>query len=381
MTIALRFGALAVTAAAAAALLAATADPAAASAPASTHHRHSHAVFVQTDDPAGNHVAAYRQRADGQLVWTHTYATGGLGGVLSGSVVDHTASEGAVTYDRGQHLLFVVNAGSNTVSVFGVHGAQLRLRQVLRSGGTFPVSVAVHGHSAFVLDGLNGGAIQGYVIADRFVVRVPAWNRPLGLDPTQTAFTESPGQVAFTPDGRALVVTTKANGNDIDVFRLNRFGGPSAAPVVTAAPGAVPFAAAFDPAGRLEIANAATSSVSSYRINASGALTALDNASTGQNTTCWIISDGHLLFATNPGSASISTFWAGRHGQLTLIGTTATDPGVVDPALSAGGRYLYAETGATGTVDEFRVGAGGALTKIGSVLVADTVGAEGIATA
>jgi hypothetical protein len=38
--------------------------------------------------------------ADGTLSPAGSYPTGGLGGVLAGSVVDHTASQGAVAYDR-----------------------------------------------------------------------------------------------------------------------------------------------------------------------------------------------------------------------------------------------------------------------------------------
>ena len=53
-----------------------------------------------TDNTAANAVVAYHRAADGTLTLAGTYYTHGLGGVLSGSVVDHTASEGALTYDR-----------------------------------------------------------------------------------------------------------------------------------------------------------------------------------------------------------------------------------------------------------------------------------------
>ncbi len=104
-----------------------------------------HAVFVQTDNIAGNQVVAYHRAPDGTLTATGTYATGGLGGILAGSVVDHLASQGSLTYDQRHGLLYAVNAGSNTVSVFSVRGDRLTLIQVLASGGTFPVSIAVHG--------------------------------------------------------------------------------------------------------------------------------------------------------------------------------------------------------------------------------------------
>src|SRR4029079_7470669 len=75
-------------------------------------------VFVQTDNPAGNAVVAYDRADDGTLPLAGTYPTGGNGGVLTGSVVDHLASQGSLVYDADHGLLFAVNAGSNTVSVF-----------------------------------------------------------------------------------------------------------------------------------------------------------------------------------------------------------------------------------------------------------------------
>ena len=77
-----------------------------------------HAVFVQTDNTAGNQVVAYHRNPNGTLALAGTYATGGLGGVLNGSAVDHLASQGSLTFDSVHHLLYAVNAGSDTVSVF-----------------------------------------------------------------------------------------------------------------------------------------------------------------------------------------------------------------------------------------------------------------------
>ena len=57
-------------------------------------------MFALTDNPAGNAVAAYHRAPNGTLTPAGTYRTGGLGGVLTGSVVDHTASQGALAYDE-----------------------------------------------------------------------------------------------------------------------------------------------------------------------------------------------------------------------------------------------------------------------------------------
>jgi 6-phosphogluconolactonase (cycloisomerase 2 family) len=50
----------------------------------------------------------------------------------------------------------------------------------------------------------------------------------------------------------------------------------------------------------------------------------------------------------------------------------------VDASVSSDGRFLYVQTGGTGTVDEFRIHADGSLGSIGSVLVPSAVGGEGI---
>jgi hypothetical protein len=95
------------TAALGTALVAALASPALA---ATAHPARGHfgfgfgggsdgAVFVQTDNTAGNEVVAYHRSSTGALTEAGAYQTGSLGGVLSGSVVDHLASQGSLELD------------------------------------------------------------------------------------------------------------------------------------------------------------------------------------------------------------------------------------------------------------------------------------------
>ena len=361
---------------AAAALLAGPAD-----ASPTGHQDVTRPVFVAADDPAGNSVAVYDRHADGTLTPAGRYATGGRGGVLDGSVVDHLASQGALTYDRAHGLLYAVNAGSNTVTLFAVHGDRLQRVQVVGSGGTFPVSVAVRGNLVYVLNARDGGSIQGFLRIGDVLVRVPSWNRPLGLDRNATPeFTSTPGEVAFSPRGDQLIVTTKANGNQIDVFNLDPIGRPSSAPVVTPDPGNVPFAVAFDRTGRVDVAEAGPNAVASFVLHGDGHLTLVGRTATGQAATCWIVSTGAEVYADNAGSGSVSSFDVTAAG-LVARGNTPTHGGTIDATLSSDGRNLYVQTGATGTVDEFAVGADGSLTAIGSVTVPGTIGGEGIASA
>jgi len=295
-------------------------------------------------------------------------------------MVGHLASQAPLACDRARGLLYAVTAGSNTITVFCVYGDRLVRRQVIASGGTFPVSVAFHGSLLYVVNARDGGSVQGFARVGATLVKIPSWNRPPGLGPTLAPeFTRTPGQVAFTPDGSKLIVTTKGNGNDIDVFTAGLPGGLPAAPDITAGPGNVPSGVTFDAGGHLAAAEAGDNAVATFTIHPDGTLTLAGRPPTGQAATCWIARDGSLFHASNAGSGTLSGYRDGGSGTLQPLATTATGAGTVDATSSADGQYLYAETGANGIVDAFRAGSGGSLTPIGSVTVPGAVGAEDIA--
>ena len=130
---------------------------------------------------------------------------------------------------------------------------------------------------------------SGYRVLGGGLVPIPGSGRALGLDPTASPqYTNTPGQVAFTPDGSQLIVTTKANGNDIDVFGV-RFDGP----LVRRAggdfePGTVPFAISFDLHGHLLIAEAGTNALATFALALSGTVSLVDAVPTGASATCWV---------------------------------------------------------------------------------------------
>jgi 6-phosphogluconolactonase (cycloisomerase 2 family) len=339
--------------------------------------RQQRVLFVQTDNPSGNQVVAYDRAFNGTLTQAGVFNTGGLGGVLSGSEVDHLASQGSLAFDQASDTLYAVNAASNTISVFSVYGDHLALRQVISSGGAFPVSITVSRGLVYVLNAEEGGSVQGFATIFGHLVPVPGSNRALGLNPSATPqFVNTPGQVAFSPNGQQLIVTTKANGSDIDVFHVYPFGQLSATPVVNPEGETVPFAISFDREGHLVIAEAA-GFLASFSLSPAGTVTQLDSVATEQKATCWVVANGSFFIASNAGSASLTGFLSGPGGTLTLLGNEATDAGTVDAAVSDDQRFLYVQTGAAGIVDEFAVSPH-ALTEIGSVTVPGAVGGEGI---
>lgn len=200
------------------------------------------------------------------------------------------------------------------------------------------MSIAVHGNLLYVLNARDGGSVQGFLRVGAALVKVPGWHRELGLNPAQTPeFTSTPGQVVFTPDGSKLIVTTKGNGNDIDVFTVGPFGGPSVRPVVNADPGNVPFAVSFDAGGHLAVAEAGANAVATFSVNPGGTLGLIGRAATGQTATCWIAPAGTAFFPSNAGSGTLSGYADDGSGTLQPLGTTATDAGTVDAASSPDG--------------------------------------------
>jgi len=356
-------------------LAAATVSAAALGVPAAAAHAEvghnaapARAVFVQTNDSAGNAVLVYDRADVGTLSPAGTYPTGGNGGAQSGAVVDPLASQGSVAYDAASHVLVVANAGSDTVSVFGVDGDTLSLRQVVSSGGAFPTSIAIHDDLVYVLDTGNAANVQGYRLAGGKLHPLDGSTTPLGITGTNPPqFLASPGQVGFSPDGSHLIVTTKSTGTIVvfGVLANGRLSGPSSNPPA----GAVPFAFSFDATGRLVVVEAGTNSVSSYEVNADNTLTVVSGPVTdNQKAACWIAAANGNFYVANAGSATLSAYNVAGDGTVTLLPTTAsTAGGPIDVVASSDGRFLYSENGGAGTIDEFRVNADGSLTSIGQI--------------
>src|SRR5438132_9119951 len=127
--------------------------------------RGGRAVFVQSNDTTANQVLTYQRGSNGALTPAASYPTGGKGGRLTGAVVDPLASQGSLEFNAEHDLLIGVNAGSDTLYTFKVDGARLTQRQVVSSGGVFPVSIAAHDDLVYVLNARGGGSVHGYRIA------------------------------------------------------------------------------------------------------------------------------------------------------------------------------------------------------------------------
>jgi 6-phosphogluconolactonase (cycloisomerase 2 family) len=339
------------------------------------------ALFVETDASAGNSVLSYRQSSDGTISFSGSYATGGLGATSAGATADPLASQdGLVLANHGANLI-ATNPGSDTVTVFSVQGTRLRVEQQLPSGGLFPDSIATSGNLVAVLNAGGAGSVAEFQWVFGHLVPLNGQVRSLSLsNTTPPDFHHGPGQVSYTPNGQHLIVTTKLSTNAYDVFSVGANGALGTAPVVTAAVNALPFSFVFDAAGNVVATEASNSSVTTYRVNASGTLTSLGTVSDGAAALCWISGANGFYFGSNAGSGTVSSFTENSAGAPVLVNATAATAhaGTIDSVVSPDGKFFYVESGGAGTIDAFAIGANGSLTQIETIFNIP-VASEGLA--
>jgi 6-phosphogluconolactonase len=278
----------------------------------------------------------------------------------------------------------------------------LNLRSKVSSGGNFPVSLALHSDLLYVLNAGGDGMIMGFTVRpDGELMPLEDSQRSLHIGGKEPPYVfQAPGQLAFTPNGRQLVVVDKGirteehETHKIHIFNVDKQGMPGAAPVTTVANGHLPFAAVFSPQGHLLIVGVfgrgpvleGTGGVSSYRILPDGNLRLLHgSADTYQRESCWIGATGNYAYVTNFGSHSISGYEIRPDGALRLLnmdGVTAmTGEGShpVDFAVTPDGRFLYVLLPGSSQVGIYGINPDGSLTSRGSLKGDWPIGSQGMA--
>ena len=329
------------------------------------------AVYTMSNAAEGNSVLVFDRDLVGNLTPAGEFGTGGLG---TGTGL---GNQGGVIIDPSNRWLFVVNAGSDEISVLAIDEDGLMLVDQEDSGGEHPISLTYSGNVLYVLNA--GGAVGGVdeitgfsVGANGMLTPIPGSTRPLSDANT------GPAQISFNTDGDVLVVTEKAT-NLIDTFTVDTNGvaGPASS---HASSGTTPFGFAIGKRGQVIVSEAAggapdQSSVSSYLLGKDGILTVISpSVGTTETAACWAIvsHDGRFTYTTNAGSGSISGYSIGFDGTLALLdangrtGITGKDTGPLDMALSNDGRNLYTLNGQSHTIGVFKVKDKGGLAALNS---------------
>ncbi|WP_165556017.1 lactonase family protein [Kribbella pittospori] len=326
-------------------------------------------VYETTNSPTGNAVQVFDRLRDGRLRAGATVPTGGRG--LGASL----ASQYGLVRDGD--LLFAVNAGDDTVSTLAITERGLVRRSVASSGGDRPVSVTVRHGVVYVLN-QGSETISGLRVGHDGRLRpLPHSSRSLsksGATPTDAA------QVSFTPDGQSLVVTHKGD-QTIDTFAVrNGYAGSATAHHSS---GATPYGFAFDRRGDAIVSEAGPSAVSSYSVHVNRLRTISASVADKQAAACWLVvtADGHYAYTVNAASSSISSYRISAGGRLHLLASVAapTSGGGTDAALSPDNKSLYVRL-ANGAVASFDVHDDGSLTPQQDITGAATTGTAGLAS-
>jgi 6-phosphogluconolactonase (cycloisomerase 2 family) len=339
-----------------------TAAPLSASAHSTPRPAARDAVYVLSNQPAGNAVLRFERQRGGSLVPAGSYGTGGTG--TGGGL----GSQGAVTLDEHGRYLYAVNPGSGSVSSFRVNRGGLQLVDVVATGGAMPTSVTVHRNVVYVLNAGDPGSISGFTVRDGDLEPLPGSTRPLSAPGTL------PAQVSFTPDGDRLIVAERATQR-FSVFTVDRYG-VAAGPTTVASAGVTPFGFDFDNRDHVVVSEAAggapdASTVSSYDLRRDDFDVISPAVPTTETAACWIAvtPNGRFAYSGNAASMSITGYAIGRRGGLTILTpdgkTGSATASVADLATSSDGRSLYARVG-DGTVGAWSIKHDGTLSSIGT---------------
>ncbi len=341
------------------------------------------AVYIANNSPDGNQVMVFGRNADGSLVFTGSFDTGGRGSGVGVTVpADPLGSQNSLLLTPNNQWLFAVNAGSDQISVFRVSPQGLQLTDIVSSGGSYPVSLTFDSGLLYVLNAAGDGSIAGFQLSPSGqLAELSGSTRDLQAatpaDGAQPQIFESPSQVGFTPDGNFLIVIDKGGVSGIGkilVFKVGAGGLPAAQPVTTTTASPLPFSFTFDQFGHLVVVDAKAGSITSYSIGSNGSLAAISSVANGQNADCWITSNPPkgLIFTDNTGSGTISAILTNKAGSLTLLGengfsaSTGSGTAPIDMGITIDGRYIYSLETAVGKIGLTHVNADDSLSFLGT---------------
>ena len=375
------------------------------------------AVYVASNAYSGNEILTFPRYPDGSLGPVEPgVPTGGLGsgpGLLLTD--DPLGSQSSLIVDQDSQLLFVVNAGSNDVSVFSIRGNTLALVDREPSDGAYPVSLALSDHTLFVLNAA-GNSVAGFRVGTgghlTHLQTCALPGLPSGADSvlpgTQTqspqpVMVQTPGQVGFSPDGTRLLVTSKEGPllqtgfpfsttlgpGRIHVYAVGgaahtlvNCGNPTTTVLSSNASGngKMPFSFGWTAQGQLvllEVFGANNvfggGAVSTFALRDDDTLTPISaSVPNGETAPCWIVRSGTNLYVANNVANGfippnvISRYTVNSKGQLAPNPAVAATLGtsLTDMAITADGHVIYQLATGSAQVWPYHVGTTGALTAL-----------------
>lgn len=333
-------------------------------------------LYTQTNETT-NMVVHLVRNADGSLTLKNRVATGGAGlnGIKPGSSApapDSLVSQHSVLVSPDKTMLFAVNGGDGSVSVFAIDqtSGDLTLKKTTKTVGGTPSSLAFNNGVLYVLFQTGSDQLGAYALqADGTLAQLGVYALPVpGMTPTQ---------IVISPGNGFVVASAGTASNAVISFPINRDGTLSAG-VTNTKNIANPFAGAFASASIYLETDTADKALASYAFDATGALKQINMVVAGEGAPCWLSAtpDGKYAFVGN-GAGTISAFSVAADGTLALINAKAAqEPSAMagvnsvaaDSWISADGKFLYVSYLGDDKVVAYSI-AGGVLTKLNEQVI------------
>jgi 6-phosphogluconolactonase (cycloisomerase 2 family) len=319
-------------------------------------------LFVNNQAATGNSINGYSVAANGSLTALagSPVLTGGLGANAACSSVNRVA------LSAGNNLLFVSNGGDRTISAFAIDPASGALTAAagspFASGLTLDacsgISLSASPDGRFLMASSNGQIIT-YSIGAGGVLS-PLFTAANSVTPNAA--------MKISANGQFLAVS---NGASVSVYSINADGSLLAVPGSPFAKGGAGTLAGLDfssTSGLLFGAEAdpTASLADAFSVSANGALSAVAGSpfsigAANSNVVLLSPNDG-LLFASNQGSATVSSFSVSA-GSLSGLGSFGSLHAPVGMATDRTGSLLFVADDAFG-VAVLRIGGAGSLSQL-----------------
>lgn len=339
-------------------------------------------VFSMTNE-LDNSVVALMRDSIGTLSCPKVYKTGGSG--TGSQQVDPLGSQGSIALSSDGQFLFVVNAGSNSISTFHICGWDLTLVSVVPSGGVFPNSLTVNNHNLYVTNSGNPPQIPAnvtgfHIESDGHLSIISGSQKPLSSANAQSKC------IVSSVFGDKLVVSEGVT-NNLSVYEVNRDGSLEG-PIVNPSNGIGPFGSAYLNNNLLVVTEVTTNALSSYKVANNGILNVISGSVlNNQSATCWVsvTPNEDYAYTSNSGSGTITRYRINHDGTLTVVESIPSTPNrtgsPIDSAIDRCGQNFYVLNGGEGSISVFEIEEDGHLVLL--QIFQDTrlpqIGAQGMA--
>lgn len=316
-------------------------------------------LYTMTNAFDHNEILAFERNQDGTLTFRKKYKTGGRGS--GANKVDPLSSQGSIATSADGSMLFVVNAGSNTISNFVIcENGALKLKSVIPSYGVMPTCLAVYENLLYVANagdaklGIASNTCGFFIDRNQILQHIATANYPL------SEADAIPSCMVYDPHAYSLFIS-ELNTNRISEYPI-KDDGTLGDPSVNNSNGEGPFGAAFMNDDILLVCEAGANAVTSYKNRRNNNFAVISGSiPNNQAGTCWLVisMDKKFAYTSNAGSNTISIFHITSDGSVSFIKNMVNNPNAnaapIDNIISADNKYLYVLNGNEQSISVFQI--------------------------